>query len=99
MLRAPSTRSVLFVWLLYPLVLLKSASWGFSAVLLLVSALTVANPGTDDGPIFYSLIVVIVTSSISDILDQRICVVTSNKFRPDVFWFKVSVAWVCCALC
>ena len=80
-----------FVGLLYPLIFLKSISWGISAVLLIVTSLTIANPDTDDGPIFFALIVVIIASSISDALDQRINVVTESKFRYDIFLFKYTI--------
>jgi len=81
-------RKTFFVMLLYPLVFLKAISWGLSAVLLIIAALTVANPGTDNGPLFLALVLVIISSSISDALDQRINVVTSQKFRADIFLFK-----------
>ena len=57
-------------------------------MLLIVASLTVANPGTEDGAIFYSLVIVIISSAISDALDQRINVVSSGRFRPDLFAFK-----------
>lgn len=87
-----SKRKLTFVISLYLGVFLKAISWGVSSVLLVIAALTVANPFESDDPsekeLFIWLVILIITSATSDCLDQKLNVVTSGKVRPDVFWFK-----------
>ena len=75
------------MWSKAPASAKRQRDWSVSSVLLIVAALTVANP-TEDDAIFAWLVVLIITSATSDTLDQKLSVQVDGKFHPDLFWFK-----------
>jgi len=92
--RHPHWPKWLFVVLVYPNIFLKAISWSLSAIILLISGLTVANPETADGELFYALVVLIVTSAASDTIDSRMVTETDCVFHTDLFVFKYALWFI-----